>query len=1205
MELIISFFCFSFFICEFNSESFLLKLSEITLKLNGTGNIKILSDDFFIRYEPFEVYKNDLFVNLEQNKYNVSRNEAENEIIIKILWNITILSTKNMFEGCTKIIEIDLSKFDTSQVNDMEYMFHNCISLTSINLSNLMTSKVTNMKGMFSDCCSLKNLSLSNFDTLNVEDMSFLFNNCTKLTSLDLSNFNTSKVKNMRYIFRFCKKLSYLNISNFNTSLVVDMSYMFSNCIILETFYIYKFNTSQVTNMAYMFYNCKNLDLSILSNFNTSKVTKMNQMFYYCSKLNTTFLSNFDTSRVAEMNHMFNKCSFTEFNLPNFNTSIVKKMNDMFNNCFSLTSINLSNFITSNVIDMNRMFYGCSSLTSLDLSNFNTSKVTNMSEIFSKCSELKVLDLSNLNIAKIKEYKNIFNECNKLEYINLNLLDNNIYSFANDIDSLISQNLIICSENYNETDLYLLSEKKKFFCLDFPNDHKYICYMRNSSLYNEFRCDICRKKFYINGYGVNNNNFYNICDEYKDDYSFINYTYNNNQLSYTSESIHEINESNFINNYTEFIYKAFYELNLTLTNNKDISQSIFSNFESNVNILTYSSDISIISEILANIINTNDIQIDNKNQTIEDIIDTLIDEFNMTEIDSGKDKKITDKNKIIILTSTNNQKNNEESYNISMDLGQCEDIFKREYNISTNNSLYILQIISDEEGMKIPKIEYEIYYPLYNRNNLTKLNLELCKDTKIEISISVKISDSFDKYNPKSDYYNDICSKSTTESGTDITLKDRRNEYVDKNMSLCEENCDLVNYNDKKEKVKCSCDIKLSISSNNDENKFNKKDFFKSFIDLNNIFNIKIMKCYKIVLKVKNLKQNYGFLIVGSVVILYFISIFIFVGSSFNKLKKEIFNIIFVLKIKGNPIKKNKKIEDKLKKKKNKKLLLKNNMINNDDKTIKKFLNKKINTQQLTQRNADYTNNGRISKKYIIIGDINDIMNKKDFELNSLDYNEAFELDKRNYCEYYFSLIKYNHPIFFSFGSYNDYNSKIIKIFLFFFSFSLDLVINALFFNDDTMHKIYEDKGKFNFLYQIPQIIYSTLIARFIDSFIRNFALTQDTIVELKKKKMKKNLEKINKKLIQKLKYKFIIYFLSTFFVLIFLWYYITCFCGIYVNTQIHLIKDTIISLITSLFIPFVFCLFPGIFRLSSLRINKPSRKCLYKFSLFLENWLC
>ena len=63
--------------------------------------------------------------------------------------------------------------------------------------------------------------------------------------------------------------------------------------------------------------------------------------------------------------------------------------------------------------------------------------------------------------------------------------------------------------------------------------------------------------------------------------------------------------------------------------------------------------------------------------------------------------------------------------------------------------LYIY-LISEEEGMKIPKIEYEVYYPLYNKNNLTKLNLTLCKGTKIEISIPVKINITLDKYNPKS-----------------------------------------------------------------------------------------------------------------------------------------------------------------------------------------------------------------------------------------------------------------------------------------------------------------------------------------------------------------------------------------------------------------------------------------------------------------------
>ena len=90
-----------------------------------------------------------------------------------------------------------------------------------------------------------------------------------------------------------------------------------------------------------------------------------------------------------------------------------------------------------------------------------------------------------------------------------------------------------------------------------------------------------------------------------------------------------------------------------------------------------------------------------------------------------------------------------------MNLGQCENILKKKYNISNNDSLYILQIVSEEEGMKIPKIEYEVYYPLNNSNILTKLDLSLCKDTKIEISIAVKINDTLDKYNSSSDYYND------------------------------------------------------------------------------------------------------------------------------------------------------------------------------------------------------------------------------------------------------------------------------------------------------------------------------------------------------------------------------------------------------------------------------------------------------------------
>ena len=39
------------------------------------------------------------------------------------------------------------------------------------------------------------------------------------------------------------------------------------------------------------------------------------------------------------------------------------------------------------------------------------------------------------------------------------------------------------------------------------------------------------------------------------------------------------------------------------------------------------------------------------------------------------------------------------------------------------------------------------------------------------------------KYNPSSEYYNDICYTYTTENDTDITLTDRKNEYKENNMS--------------------------------------------------------------------------------------------------------------------------------------------------------------------------------------------------------------------------------------------------------------------------------------------------------------------------------------------------------------------------------------------------------------------------------------
>ena len=494
----------------------------------------------------------------------------------------------------------------------------------------------------------------------------------------------------------------------------------------------------------------------------------------------------------------------------------------------------------------------------------------------------------------------------------------------------------------------------------------------------------------------------------------------------------------------------------------------------------------------------------------------------------------------------------------------------------------------------------------------------------------MKFDDNIDKYNPKSAYYNDICYKTTSESGTDISLKDRKNEFVENNMTLCEENCDLIDYNSTIEKVKCSCDIKTNISPNYDF-KFNKNDFFKSFTDIKNLININILKCYKIALKIKDLLKNYGFFIFASIMLLFFMTLFIFYLISHQKLKKDLFNMLIILTNiksiepkasitlgKENLIDKKIKKKIKLKRKfKKKKKNIKNRIspnINNNN-NIKKNKDKEIKSKndiiQTTQneKGKSFSNTSMLKvlklKSYdISIKYANELLELKDFEMNLLEYEEALKIDKRNYFQYYLSLLKYNHPIMFSIGIYNDYNLRIIKIFLFFFSFSSDFTINALFFNDDTMHKIYQDKGDYNFLYQIPQILYSSLISRFIDTLIKKFALLQDNIIELKQEKRKTKLKKVYNKILNIIKIKMILFFVCAFVILSFFWYYITCFCCIYVNTQIHLIKDTIISFITSLVIPLGIYLIPGIFRIISLRMNKSSGRLFYKFSFFLENCL-
>ena len=196
------------------------------------------------------------------------------------------------------------------------------------------------------------------------------------------------------------------------------------------------------------------------------------------------------------------------------------------------------------------------------------------------------------------------------------------------------------------------------------------------------------------------------------------------------------------------------------------------------------------------------------------------------------------------------------------------------------------------------------------------------------------------------------------------------------------------------------------------------------------------------------------------------------------------------------------------------------------------------------------------------------------------------------------SLLKQKHQFVFIF--FEDYNIPVAKAILFLTIFGLNVAVNGLFFRDDNMHRIY--MGNYTFLYELPGLIYSTLITIIFSTLMKKFALTQALILNFKKIEFtdKKKMLKEKNNLMNIVKIRFYIFMFCVFIFLVAFWYYVGCFCAVYKNTQLHLIKDTAISFGTSLLYPLGFNLLPGIFRMMALKNERERRIRLYNFSKIL-----
>ena len=605
-----------------------------------------------------------------------------------------------------------------------------------------------------------------------------------------------------------------------------------------------------------------------------------------------------------------------------------------------------------------------------------------------------------------------------------------------------------------------------------------------------------------------------------------------------------------------------------------------------------------------------------------------------------KEDLITKENNIIYQLTTTENQNIKEYYNISsIKLGECENKLKNYYNINQNDSLFILKIDYFIPELLIPIIEYEIYNP-YTKE---PLNLGICDKESINVSIPVSINENeLYKYNPNSSFYIDKCFPYKTENGTDMTLYDRKKEFNNKNLSLCEKNCQFSQYKIETKNVICECEIKnkfdqLSFIENNKEN------IFKYFISFDKFTNFDIIQCFNSFFCKVGIKNNIGSYIILFIIFFDFVAIAIFYYKDFKEIKLIINQIVKLGKLNqfqniyinkeineiSSKIKNRKKSNRRKKHKintkktpsnpiKNKKSRSIKNPINifdgnnsifnyNRENISKAFLsNDKRNSNSFKQQNINISiiNNNSISitKNRKKEKNINEkLINLNDTELNTLSYEQALKYDRRTYFQYYLSLLKTKHLLIFTFYTSNDYNSRIIKICLFLFSFELLITVNSLFFQDETMHKIYQDNGVFDILYQLPHIVYSSLISIIITTVVKLLSLTEKNIIRIKKEaSLGKSMENIQKMMNITI-FKFITFFIINIILSILFWYYLGCFCAVFKNTQIYLLKDSFFSFILSMIYPFPINLIPGIFRISSLRDINRNKSNMYKISKFIQ----
>ena len=574
-----------------------------------------------------------------------------------------------------------------------------------------------------------------------------------------------------------------------------------------------------------------------------------------------------------------------------------------------------------------------------------------------------------------------------------------------------------------------------------------------------------------------------------------------------------------------------------------------------------------------------------------------------------------------------------------IDFGECYEKVKKYYNINEN---LLVTLINNEEDKVYGKAsnKYTFSNP-YTGEVLNTTNI--CnEDDKIIVKESINAllknidgqkeeyinylsKQGIDIFNLSNRFYSDLCYYFESPNGKDVPLKDRISSFFP-NITLCDPGCENKGIDFEKMKAKCECVFNNLINNKivSNINMGTVSDVIAILYSLN----INVVQCIPDVFNPIYLKKCIGGFIILFCLFIQLICVIKFLSIGLYSIRKYIFSLnesFYLYKLKNNINEPPRKKRSKTTKKSLRKLNINSNSQNSNNKILKnslfdtvRNLNKKTNTVIYNKFNffgPQFQNNEKSEKKEKL--DIKHIKNTEDHNehykkieeyLNeSFDENDFCDiLDKetRSFGTYFCEKFKKNQIIINTFCIKDVFKPRTFKIILFIITIELYLVINALFYNEEYLSKIFNSNKPehfFSFVQRrIKEFFYTSVVSIMISYLIGCFSIEEEKVKRIfirfhkNETRMKYELSLI----LITIKKRFILFIIFSLFLSIVSFFYISCFNIVYPYIRIEWIKSSIFIFIVMEIVNFLLIFFGCCFRYIAIKCNSEK---LFKISLLIN----